>query len=62
MKMSKYKYNNKLAYAINIQRTVTVKKGNTMKVKDVRRLKSEDGRPRRKKMESLKLKRQCMSD
>ena len=56
MKMSKYKYNNNLAYAINIQRTVTVKKGNTMKVKDVRRLKLEDGRLRRKKMRCMKTK------
>ena len=52
MTMSKYKYNNKLAYVINIQGAVTVKKGNTMKVKDIRRLKSEDRRPRRKKMRS----------
>ena len=62
MKMSKYKYSNNLAYAINIQRTVTVKKGNTIKVKDVRRLKSEDEGPGRKKMRRLKLKRQCTSD
>ena len=37
-------------------RTVTVKKGNTMKVKDVRRLKSEDGILRRKKMRCMKTK------
>ena len=55
--MSKYKYNNNLAYATNIKRTVTMKKGNTVKVKDVRRLKSEDGGPRRKKMRSLETKR-----
>ena len=62
MKMSKYKYSNYLAYAINIQRTVTMKKGNTMKVKHVRRLKSEDGGPRRRKNRSLKQKGQCKSD
>ena len=56
MKMSKYKYSDDLAYAINTKRTVTVKKGNTMKVKDVRRLKLEDGGPRRKKMGCLKMK------
>ena len=49
MKMSTYEYSDNLAYAVNIKRTVTVKKGNTMKVKDVRRLKSEDGGPRRRK-------------
>ena len=54
--MSKYKYRDNLAYAINIKRTVTVEKGNTMKVKDVRRLKSEDGGPRRKKTRSLETK------
>ena len=47
--MSKYKYSNDLAYAINTIRIVTVKKGNTMKVKDVRRLRSEDGEPRRRR-------------
>ena len=50
MKMSKYKQSDSIAYAINTKRTVTVKKGNTIKVKDVRRLRSEDGRQRRKKM------------
>ena len=54
--MSKYKYSNDLAYAINTITTVTVKKGNTMKVKDVRRLKLEDGGPRRKKTRCLKTK------
>ena len=33
-----------LAYAMNTIKTVTVKKGNTMKVKDVRRQKSDDRR------------------
>ena len=28
MKMSKYKYNNNLAYTVNVQSTVTVKRGN----------------------------------
>ena len=37
-------------------RTVTVKKGNTMKVRDVRRLMSEDRGQRRKKMGCLKTK------
>ena len=50
MKMSKYEQSNSLAYARNTVKTVTVKKGNTMKVKDVKRLRSEDGRQRRKKM------------
>ena len=39
---------------MNIPRTVTVKKGHYMKVKDVRRLRSEDGGQRRKKMGCLK--------
>ena len=56
MKMSKYKYSDDLAYAINTKVTVTVKKGNTMKVKDVGRLKLEDGGPRRKKMRYLNTK------
>ena len=60
--MLKYKYSDDIACATNIKRTVTVKKGNTMKVKDVRRLKLEDGGPRRRKTKSLKPKRQCMSD
>ena len=55
--MSKYKQSSNLAYAINIIRTVTVKKGNTMKVKDVRRQKSDDRRQgRRKNMSCLKRK------
>ena len=54
--MSKYKQSDNLAYAINTKRTVTVKRGNTIKVKDVRRLRSENGRQRRKKMWCLKTK------
>ena len=38
-----------------------MEKGNTMKVKDIRRLRSEDKGPRRKKMRCLKTEeRQCM--
>ena len=48
--MSRYKQGDSLLYTINTKRTVTVKKSNTIKVKDVRRLRYEDGRQRRKKM------------
>ena len=44
MKMYKYEQNNNLAYAASVLRTVTVKKGNDMKVKEVRRQMSEDGK------------------
>ena len=50
MKMSIYKQSDSLAYAMNNEKDCYSEKGNTMKVKDVRRLRSEDGRQRRKKM------------